>query len=264
MDKIRIIGGNRLEGKINIAGAKNAALPIMTACLLTEEDLVISSVPNLSDISTMTSLLEHLGVKSTLQNISESGRVIALNASEIIDKTAPYDIVRKMRASFWVLGPLLARFGEVTVSLPGGCAIGTRPIDMHLSALAAMGADITLEEGYIHAKSVGKLKGAEIYFDKISVGATINTLMAATLAEGRTVIHNAAREPEVDDLVLCLRSMGANIDNAGNGIITIEGVERLHGALHNIIPDRIEAGTYAIASAITGGDIELLNIEANV
>jgi UDP-N-acetylglucosamine 1-carboxyvinyltransferase len=263
MDRIRIIGGNRLAGKIEIAGAKNAVLPIMTASLLTEDALLLSGVPNLSDIVTMSQLLIHLGVKFTVDASSPggvSGKSILLNASDIVSKTAPYDIVRKMRASVWVLGPLLARFGEVTVSLPGGCAIGSRPIDMHLSALSAMGAEIKLEEGYVHAKSNGKLKGAEIYFDQVSVGATINTIMAATLADGKTTIHNGAREPEVIDLITCLISMGANIEFSNNGSIIIEGVEKLHGAHHRIIPDRIEAGTYAIAAAITGGDIELTNI----
>jgi UDP-N-acetylglucosamine 1-carboxyvinyltransferase len=235
----------------------------MTASLLTEDSLLLSGVPNLSDIVTMSQLLIHLGVKFTVDgslSAGSNGKSILLNASDITSKVAPYDIVRKMRASVWVLGPLLARFGEVTVSLPGGCAIGSRPIDMHLSALASMGAEIKLEEGYVHAKSNGRLKAAEIYFDQVSVGATINTIMAATLADGTTTIHNGAREPEVIDLITCLIAMGADIEFSNNGTIVIKGVEKLHGAHHQIIPDRIEAGTYAIAASITGGDIELVNI----
>jgi UDP-N-acetylglucosamine 1-carboxyvinyltransferase len=267
MDKIRVIGGQRIVGKIQIAGAKNAALPIMCASLLTSDILVISGLPHLSDIATMCNLLMSLGVSFSVDGssfLSGSGKTILLNAAEISNKTAHYDIVRKMRASIWVLGPLLSRFGEARVSLPGGCAIGTRPIDMHLAALEAMGATIFLEDGYVHAKCAGRLKGAEIYFDKISVGATINTLMAATLADGKTILHNVAREPEVNDLVNCLLSMGANIENLDNGTMVIEGVEKLHGAHHHIIADRIEAGTYAIAAAITGGDVELLNIDASM
>lgn len=266
MDKIRIVGGKKIQGKINIAGAKNAALPIMAASLLTQDNLILEGVPNLTDIVSMSHLLTHLGVKFSIEgdNSCLSGKRIVLNAGEIISKTAPYDMVRKMRASFWVLGPLLTRFGEVSVSLPGGCAIGNRPIDMHLKALVAMGAYIELEEGYVHAKSNEKLKGAEIYFDQISVGATINTIMAATLAEGKTTIHNAAREPEVADLISCLKMMGANIEFLHNSVLVIEGVDRLQGAHHKIISDRIEAGTYAIIAAITGGDLELCNINMSM
>ena len=268
MDKIRVIGGNPLYGKIYIAGAKNAALPIMTASLLTEDVLVLSDMPNLADIITMANLLIQHGVTFDIDGTSlttnKHGKTILLNSANIHSKTAPYDIVRKMRASVWVLGPLLARFGEAYVSLPGGCAIGTRPIDLHLSALHAMGAEINLEDGYIHAKVSGRLKGAEINFDKISVGATVNILMAATLAEGRTVLYNAAKEPEVCDLIKCLQAMGAQIDGINTSTLIIDGVKSLHGAHHKVIPDRIEAGTYAIAAAITGGCLELVNITNDI
>lgn len=262
MDKIRIQGGAPLHGTIYISGAKNAALPLMAACLLTKDTLVLSNVPNLADITTMANLLIQHGVSFSVDGCataSESGgRIILLNAGNITSRVAPYDIVRKMRASVWVLGPLLARFGEAKVSLPGGCAIGTRPIDLHLGALEQMGATINLSEGYIHATVADKLKGAEIYFDKISVGATANLLMAATLAEGRTVLYNAAREPEITDLGNCLKAMGAKIEGLGTSTLTIDGVEELHGAHYPVIADRIEAGTYAIAAAITGGHIELI------
>jgi UDP-N-acetylglucosamine 1-carboxyvinyltransferase len=268
MDKIRVRGGNRLQGKIYIAGAKNAALPIMTASLLTEDTLVLSDIPHLADIITMANLLIQHGVNFDIDGTSltsnKFGKSILLNAANITSKTAPYDIVRKMRASVWVLGPLLARFGEAYVSLPGGCAIGTRPIDLHLSALAAMGAEISLEDGYIHAKVNGKLKGVEIHFEKISVGATVNILMAATLAEGRTTLYNTAREPEISDLIRCLQAMGAQIQGVDTGTLIIDGVDKLHGAHHQIISDRIEAGSYAIAVAMTGGDVELLNIKTDI
>lgn len=261
MDKIRIQGGVPLKGVIHISGAKNAALPLMAACLLTKDTLVLSNVPNLADITTMANLLIQHGVSFSVDGCvapdASGGRTILLNAGAITSKVAPYDIVRKMRASVWVLGPLLARFGEAKVSLPGGCAIGTRPIDLHLGALEQMGAVIELSEGYIYASVEGKLKGAEIYFDKISVGATANTLMAATLAEGKTVLHNAAREPEITDLATCLKAMGAHIEGIGSSTLTIDGVEALHGASHPVICDRIEAGTYAIAAAITQGEVEL-------
>jgi UDP-N-acetylglucosamine 1-carboxyvinyltransferase len=268
MDKIVIRGGNKLYGKIYIAGAKNAALPIMAACLLTEDTLVLSDIPHLADIVTMANLLIQHGVNFNIDGASltsnKYGKSILLNAANIHNKTAPYEIVRKMRASVWVLGPLLARFGEAYVSLPGGCAIGTRPIDLHLSALASMGAEIHLEDGYIHAKVDGRLRGAEIHFEKISVGATANLLMAATLAEGRTILHNTAREPEICDLINCLQAMGAEIQGINTGTLIIDGKDKLHGAHHKIIPDRIEAGSYAIAVAMAGGDVELLNISNDI
>lgn len=264
MDKICIQGGVPLYGTIPISGAKNAALPLMAASLLTKDTLALSNIPNLADIATMANLLMQHGVSFSVDGCAAldaaGGRTILLNAGAITSKVAPYDIVRKMRASVWVLGPLLARFGEAKVSLPGGCAIGTRPIDLHLNALEQMGAVISLEEGYIHASVAGKLQGAEIHFDKISVGATANIMMAATLAEGRTVLHNAAREPEIVDLSMCLKAMGARIEGIGHSTLIIEGVKELHGAFHPVIADRIEAGTYAIAAAITNGDVELLGV----
>lgn len=261
MDKIRIKGGVPLRGTIHISGAKNAALPLMTASLLTAEPLVLSNIPHLADIATMANLLSQHGVSLNFDGCAPEGgsfgRVLELCAADIASKTAPYEIVRKMRASVWVLGPLLARFGEAIVSLPGGCAIGTRPIDMHLYAMERLGATITLAEGYVHTKANGRLKGAEITFDKVSVGATINALMAATLAEGMTTIHNAAKEPEISDLAHCLEKMGAHIEGIGTDTLVIHGVETLHGARHAIIADRIEAGTFAVAAVITGGNLEL-------
>lgn len=263
MDKIKINGGKILKGKIQISGAKNAALPIMAASLLTKDTLVLSNVPRLSDVSTMADLLMQHGTSFEMDGtgvMDENNRTILLNSSQINNKIAPYDIVRKMRASIWVLGPLLARFGEAYVSLPGGCAIGPRPIDLHLDALTSMGASINLEDGYIKATVKDRLIGCDIYFDKISVGATINTILAATLADGITTLYHAACEPEIGDLIDCLISMGAKIKGKNSTTLTIEGVEQLHGAHHHIIADRIEAGTYAIAAAITRGEIELLNI----
>lgn len=265
MDVIRVKGGVPLRGKVMISGAKNAALPLMTASLLTEEPLTLSNLPHLADISMMANLLGQHGVSVSIDGSAEQGgehgRVITLCASDITSKTAPYDIVRKMRASVWVLGPLLARFGEAVVSLPGGCAIGTRPIDMHLYALERLGATISLEDGYIHASVKGRLRGGDIIFDKVSVGATVNALMAAALADGQTVIKNAAEEPEVCDLAECLNKMGANITGMGTDTLIIKGVEALHGTTHSIIPDRIEAGTFATAAVITKGDLELVGIK---
>lgn len=259
MDKIRIIGGVPLHGVIQISGAKNAALPLMTASLLTAETLTLSNVPYLADIVTMANLLAQHGVDiSFASSANNAGKTLALTAANINNLTAPYELVRTMRASVWVLGPLLARFGAAKVSLPGGCAIGARPIDMHLKALEQMGAKIELTEGYINAHTTGRLKGAEIIFDKISVGATVNILMAASLAEGVTTIQNAAREPEVCDLAHCLQAMGAQIEGIGTDRIVITGVEKLHGCNHSVIPDRIEAGSFAAATAITGGEVELL------
>jgi UDP-N-acetylglucosamine 1-carboxyvinyltransferase len=263
MDKIRIIGGVPLKGKIVISGAKNAALPLMAASLLTDETLTLSNMPFLADITTMANLLAQHGV--TLHtNGDGTGRAIALNGAKVDNFTAPYDMVRTMRASVLVLGPLLARFGEAKVSLPGGCAIGTRPIDLHLKALEKMGAEIKLEDGYVYASVKGRLRGAEIVFEKVTVGATENLLMAASLADGVTVLKNAAREPEVTDLAECLVKMGAHISGIGTDTLTIEGVEKLHGCLHRVVADRIETGTYAAAAAITGGDVELIGARADL
>jgi UDP-N-acetylglucosamine 1-carboxyvinyltransferase len=263
MDKIRILGGTALRGSITIGGAKNAALALMPACLLTDETLSLSNLPHLVDITTMANLLAQHGVSMSLNghapNGGHTGRVLELTAGEITNTTAPYDLVRKMRASVLVLGPLLARCGRAKVSLPGGCAIGTRPVDLHLRALEQMGAAIEVEGGYVVAEvPAGRLKGAEVVFPQITVGGTENTLMAAALADGETVIANAAREPEVSDLAHCLVAMGAKIDGIGTGTLRIQGVDRLHGADYSVLPDRIESGTYAVAAAITRGDIELV------
>lgn len=257
MDKIIITGGAALRGEIPISGAKNAALPLMCASLLTAETLTLTNVPHLADIRTMQALLAQHGVV-----IHAERDRFTLNAAGVDQFTAPYDIVRTMRASVLVLGPLLARFGEAKVSLPGGCAIGTRPIDLHLHALTAMGAEIELQDGYVHARVAGKLQGAHITFEKISVGATENAVMAACLAEGETVLMNAACEPEVQDLCACLAAMGAKISGIGTSELRIEGAPALHGAEHRVVPDRIEAGTYAAAAAITGGEVELRGISA--
>ncbi|CDK97552.1 UDP-N-acetylglucosamine 1-carboxyvinyltransferase [Magnetospirillum gryphiswaldense MSR-1 v2] len=262
MDRIRIIGGTPLKGIIAIGGAKNAALTLMPACLLTDQTLSLSNLPHLVDITTMANLLAQHGVGMALNGASaqggHTGRVLDLTAAEIVNTTAPYDLVRKMRASVLVLGPLLARCGQAKVSLPGGCAIGTRPVDLHLKALEQMGAVIELTEGYIHAKVDGRLKGAHIIFPQVTVGGTENILMAATLAEGETVIANAAREPEVTDLAQCLVAMGAKIEGIGTGTLRVQGQDRLHGAEYSVVPDRIETGTYAVAAAITRGDVELV------
>ncbi|MDE1904050.1 MAG: UDP-N-acetylglucosamine 1-carboxyvinyltransferase [Alphaproteobacteria bacterium] len=260
MDKIRIRGGRPLHGSIAIGGAKNAALPLMTACLLTDEPLVIKNLPFLADITTLSHLLVQHGVSVNMPGAEvadEQGHVLELRAKRIVSTTAPYDLVRRMRASVLVLGPLVARLGQARVSLPGGCAIGTRPVDLHIKALEALGATIAIEKGYIHATAPKGLKGGEIVFPSVSVGATENALMAASLADGTSVIVNAAREPEIGDLARCLNSMGAKIEGAGSERITITGVPRLHGATHSVIPDRIETGTYMMAAAITGGAIEL-------
>ena len=254
MDRIRIRGGNPLNGEIHISGAKNAALPLMTAGMLTDERLVLSRVPLLADTQTMGELLAQHGIE--VAPSSNDPRRLSIGGA-ITNTEAPYDIVRKMRASILVLGPLLARTGEGRVSLPGGCAIGTRPVDLHLKGLEQMGAVIELDAGYINAKVKGRLKGATIVFPMPSVGATENLLMAASLADGRTVLANAAREPEISDLCDCLVAMGAQITGIGTDKITIDGVERLHGAEHEVIPDRIETGTFACAAAITGGSLHL-------
>ena len=256
MDRIVLRGGRPLGGEIAIGGAKNAALPLMAAGLLTEERLVLSNVPLLADIRTMAELLAQLGI--AVERVTPDGRMLSLGGP-IANAEAPYDIVRKMRASVLVLGPLLARLGEARVSLPGGCAIGTRPVDLHLKGLEEMGAEIRLEGGYIDARVAdgGRLRGAVVVLPFASVGATENLLMAATLAEGRTVLANAAREPEISDLAECLNAMGARIGGIGTDRLSIDGVARLSGAEHAIVPDRIEAGTYACAAAITGGEVRL-------
>ena len=261
MDQIRIRGGNPLKGSIHIAGAKNAALPLMTTSLLTDEELRLSNLPHLADISTMSHLLAEMGVDIAMDgNVSggHSGRVFKLKSNHINNATAPYDLVRKMRASILVLGPLLARCRTARVSLPGGCAIGTRPVDLHLRALGQLGAKIELKEGYINAEAPKGLKGAHIIFPSVTVGGTENILMAAVLAKGETIISNAAREPEVSDLAHCLIAMGAKIDGIGTDTLTIQGVDHLHGAEHEVLPDRIETATYAIASAVTGGSVKLI------
>lgn len=256
MDSIVVKGNGALNGKIAIAGAKNAALTLMPATLLSEEPLTLTNTPRLSDIATMTQLLESLGAEvASLQD----GLVLAMSSARITNHTADYDIVRKMRASILVLGPMLARDGHAIVSLPGGCAIGARPVDLHLKALEAMGAELDLRDGYVHAKAVGgRLKGAVYEFPFVSVGATENALMAATLAKGTVVLKNAAREPEIVDLARCLRRMGAQIEGEGTSTITIQGVDRLGGATHPVVADRIELGTYMLIPAFTGGTVECL------
>src|SRR5436190_17760636 len=258
MDKICIKGGVPLEGVIPIGGAKNAALPLMAASLLTSESLTLKNVPVLADIATMAKLLVQHGVAVTRGGEgADSGHVVELSAGHITSSTAPYDLVRKMRASVLVLGPLVARCGRCRVSLPGGCAIGTRPVDLHLKGLERLGAEVELSEGYIEAKAPKGLRGAEIVFPTVSVGATENLLMAASLAEGETVLINAAREPEIIDLADCLVAMGARIEGIGTDRLTVHGVPSLHGARHTIIPDRIETGTYMMAAAATGGEVRL-------
>ena len=254
MDKLRIYGGQPLKGQIRISGAKNAALKLMAASLLTEEPLHLTNLPDLADISSMMDLLAQHGV-----TVTPRGGAVTLTAGEITNTRAPYDLVRKMRASVLVLGPLLARAGRAEVSLPGGCAIGTRPVDMHLKGLAQLGAEIELKEGYIYAAAPKGLRGAEVVFPKVSVGATENLVMAATLAKGETRLVNAAQEPEIADLCQCLNMMGADIEGMDSPVLTIRGVERLGGTVHQVIPDRIETGTYLMAAAITGGQIELLD-----
>jgi UDP-N-acetylglucosamine 1-carboxyvinyltransferase len=256
MDSILVRGNGPLNGVIPIAGAKNACLTLMPATLLTDAPLTLTNAPRLSDIRTMTQLLQSLGAEvASLQG----GQVLALSSHALTSHTADYDIVRKMRASILVLGPMLARDGHAIVSLPGGCAIGARPVDLHLKALEAMGAELDLRDGYIHAKArSGRLQGAVVEFPFVSVGATENALMAATLAKGTTVLKNAAREPEIVDLAQCLRRMGAQIDGEGTGTITIQGVTSLGGATHPVVTDRIELGTYMLVPAICGGEVELL------
>jgi UDP-N-acetylglucosamine 1-carboxyvinyltransferase len=269
MDKIRIRGGNKLIGEIPISGAKNAALPLMIASLLSDETLTLRNMPRLADVKLLQRILGNHGVDMAVdgKRAGQSdiqGETIHFSARQIVDTMAPYDLVSKMRASFWVLGPLLARCGTAKVSLPGGCAIGTRPVDFHLMGLEALGAKIEIEQGYVLADAPQSLQGAHIVFPGISVGATHNVLMAATLAKGKTTIENAAREPEVGDVAECLNKMGAKITGIGTSTLHIEGVERLHGATHMVLPDRIETGTYAMAVAMAGGNVTLKGARADL
>ncbi|MFS8039251.1 UDP-N-acetylglucosamine 1-carboxyvinyltransferase [Xanthobacter sp. AM11] len=262
MDKIRIVGGHELNGTIPISGAKNAALPLMIASLLTEEKLILENVPRLADVALLQRILGNHGVDITTNGKRNgddpcAGQTLEIDARVIVDTTAPYDLVSRMRASFWVVGPLLARMGVARVSLPGGCAIGTRPVDFHLDALRALGADIDIDAGYVVAKAPNGLVGARIVFPKVSVGATHTALMAAALARGESIIENAAREPEIVDLADCLVKMGAHISGAGTSTIHVDGVPRLKAARHAVLPDRIETGTYAMATAMVGGDVML-------
>jgi UDP-N-acetylglucosamine 1-carboxyvinyltransferase len=262
MDRIRIVGGNELNGTIPISGAKNAALPLMIASLLTDETLTLDNVPHLADVEQLIRILGNHGVDYSVNGRREEqslgySRTIHFTAANIVDTTAPYELVSKMRASFWVIGPLVARLGVARVSLPGGCAIGTRPVDLFIDGMKALGADIEIDNGYANARAPKGLVGNRYVFPKVSVGATHVLMMAASLAKGQTVLENAAREPEVANLAECLNAMGARIEGAGTDTITIDGVDRLSGARHRVIPDRIETGTYAMAVAMTGGDVLL-------
>jgi len=262
LDRIRIIGGQKLNGVISISGAKNAALPLMIASLLTKETLSLENVPDLADVGMLLRILGHHGVDHSVDGrrpgaSAHASRTIHLSARQIVDTMAPYEFVSKMRASFWVIAPLLARMGEAKVSLPGGCAIGTRPVDFLIMVLERLGAHVEIEAGYVHAKAPKGLAGAEIHFPKVTVGGTHTALMAASLAEGHTLLVNAACEPEIVDLADCLIKMGARIKGAGQPIVEIEGVGSLSGARHTVLPDRIEAGTYAMAVAMAGGNVML-------
>ena len=265
MDRIRIVGGKQINGRIPISGAKNAALPLMIASLLTDDTLTLENVPHLADVEQLIRILGNHGVDYSVNGRREKqnegyARTINFTARSIVDTTAPYELVSKMRASFWVIGPLLARMGEARVSLPGGCAIGTRPVDLFIEGLQALGAEIDIESGYVSAKAPkGRLIGNRYVFPKVSVGATHVLMMAASLAQGESVLENAAREPEIVNLADCLNAMGAKIHGAGTSTITIDGVDSLSGARHAVIPDRIETGTYAMAVAMTGGDVTLEN-----
>src|SRR5918995_6906464 len=269
MDRIRIRGGAPLNGMIPISGAKNAALPLMIASLLTEETLELSSVPRLADIASLLRILSNHGVDHMIAGkkpgeTAETGQTIRLTARRIIDTCAPYELVSTMRASFWVVAPLLARMGEARVSMPGGCAIGTRPVDLLIMALRQLGAQVDVDGGYVVARAPNGLRGGEIVFPKVTVGGTHTALMAAALANGETLIENAAREPEIADVAACLNKMGARIHGAGSSRIVIEGVAKLNGARHRVLPDRIETGTYAMAVAMTGGDVMLENARAEL
>ncbi len=264
MDRIRIVGGRPLHGTIPISGAKNATLPLMIASLLTEETLILDNVPRLADVGLLERILGNHGVDIMTSGkrpgeTADHGLTLHISASRIVDTTAPYELVSKMRASFWVLAPLVARMGEAKVSLPGGCAIGTRPVDLLIMAMQQLGATVEIDGGYVVAKAPHGLKGGEIVFPKVTVGGTHTAIMAASLANGTTVIENAAREPEIGDVADCLNKMGARISGAGSSRITIQGVTKLHGARHAVLPDRIETGTYAMAVAMAGGDILLQN-----
>ncbi len=263
MDQIRIRGGRPLKGSIRISGAKNAALPLITASLLTDETLTLTNLPFLADITTLVQLLMQHGVQIGMRD-SGAGHVLEMTAREITSTTAPYDLVRKMRASILVLGPLVARCGEARVSLPGGCAIGTRPVDLHLKGLEALGAEIELANGYVHAKAPKGLQGGHYVFPFVSVGATENLVMAASLARGESKLVNAAREPEVADLAKCLVAMGAKIEGIGTDTLIIQGVDALHAAEHRVVADRIEAGTFAMAAAATGGEVELTGVQLDI
>ena len=262
MDRISIVGGQPLHGTIPISGAKNAALPLMIASLLKPDTLILENVPRLADVSLLQRILNNHGVDVTvngkrLGDTAYQGQTLNISAAHIVDTTAPYELVAKMRASFWVIGPLLARTGEAKVSLPGGCAIGTRPVDLLIQALRGLGAEIEIDRGYVIARASGGLRGGDIVFPKVTVGGTHTALMAASLARGTTVVENAAREPEIADVADCLNKMGAKISGAGTTRIVVEGVPRLSGARHSVLPDRIETGTYAMAVAMTGGDVML-------
>jgi UDP-N-acetylglucosamine 1-carboxyvinyltransferase len=264
MDRIRIVGGRKLNGTIPISGAKNATLPLMIASLLTQDTLILENVPRLADVVLLQRILGNHGVDVMIAGKRAgadlySGRTIHISAKNIVDTTAPYDLVSQMRASFWVIAPLVARMGEARVSMPGGCAIGTRPVDLLIMALQQLGAEIEIDRGYVVARAKNGLRGGKIVFPKVTVGGTHTALMAAALARGATEIENAAQEPEVGDLADCLTKMGAKIAGAGTSRIMVEGIDRLHGATHSVLPDRIETGTYAMAVAMTGGDVLLQN-----
>src|SRR6202045_1657544 len=262
MDRIRITGGRPLNGAIPISGAKNATLPLMIASLLTDQTLILDNVPRLADVGLLQRILGNHGVDVMVGgkrpgDTEYQGQTLHISAAHIVDTTAPYELVSKMRASFWVIAPLVARMGEAKVSMPGGCAIGTRPVDLLIMALTALGAEIDIDRGYVIARATNGLKGGEIKFPKVTVGGTHTALMAASLARGTTVIENAAREPEVTDVADCLNKMGAKITGAGTSRILVDGVSKLSGARHRVLPDRIETGTYAMAVAMAGGDVLL-------
>jgi UDP-N-acetylglucosamine 1-carboxyvinyltransferase len=264
MDRMRIVGGRPLNGTIPISGAKNATLPLMIASLLTEDTLILDNVPRLADVGLLERILGNHGVDIMMSGkrrgeTADHGQTLHISAARIVDTTAPYELVSKMRASFWVLAPLVARMGEARVSMPGGCAIGTRPVDLLIMAIERLGAKVEIDGGYVVASAPGGLKGGEIVFPKVTVGGTHTAIMAASLASGTTVIENAAQEPEIGDVADCLNKMGAQITGAGTSRITVEGVGKLNGARHAVLPDRIETGTYAMAVAMTGGDILLQN-----
>jgi UDP-N-acetylglucosamine 1-carboxyvinyltransferase len=269
MDRIRIVGGRPLNGTIPISGAKNATLPLMIASLLTDEPLILDNVPRLADVIQLQRILGNHGVDVMVAgkrpgDSAYQGQTLQISARHIIDTTAPYELVSKMRASFWVIGPLVARMGEARVSMPGGCAIGTRPVDLLIMAMECLGADIEIDGGYVVARAPKGLRGGEINFPKVTVGGTHTALMAAALARGTTVIDNAAREPEIGDVADCLNKMGAKITGAGTSRIVVEGVAKLNGARHSVLPDRIETGTYAMAVAMTGGDVVLEGARAEL